>query len=121
MGPADAPAAYVRKRHSDGLEQPINEPMMPVAWTRLVANEAGAANRIVCTTMGAATDLTNEGLRRLVVNGVYWGLGLDVPARADVTYVDPYEPTMYGFGGCRRGLRPADYGLGRSPGAAVPP
>jgi hypothetical protein len=117
MGPADPPSTYVRKRHNDGLEQPINEPMMPLAWTRIRANEDGVPNRIFCTTMGAATDLTNEGLRRLVVNGVYWGLGLEVPARADVTLVDPYEPTMYGFGGFRRGLRPADYALGCSPTA----
>ena len=34
--------------------------------------------------MGSATDLENEGLRRLIVNGVYWGLGMDVPAKADV-------------------------------------
>ena len=26
--------------------------------------------------MGAATDLENEGLRRLIVNAVYWGLGM---------------------------------------------
>lgn len=118
MVPADPPAAYVRKRHSDGAEQPINAPMMPIAWTRLFANEAGTTNRILCTTMGAATDLVNEGLRRLVVNGVYWGLGLEVPARADVALVDGYEPTMYGFGGYRRGMRPADHALGR---ALVPP
>jgi hypothetical protein len=120
MDPTDPPAAYVRKRHSDGAEQPINEPMMPIAWTRVFANEAGTANRIVCTTMGAATDLTSEGLRRLVVNGVYWGLGLEVPARADVTCVDPYEPTMYGFGGYRRGMRPADHALGRPLAARGP-
>jgi hypothetical protein len=113
MQPTDPPATYVRKRHADGAEQPINEPMMPIAWTRQVANAAGTTNRIVCTTMGAATDLTNAGLRRLVVNGVYWGLGLDVPASADVALVDPYEPTMYGFSGHRRGMRPADHDLGR--------
>lgn len=113
MQPTDPPATYVRKRHADGAEQPINEPMMPIAWTRLVTNEAGTTNRILCTTMGAATDLTNPDLRRLVVNGVYWGLNLEVPAGAEVALVDPYEPTMYGFSGHRRGLRPADHALGR--------
>jgi hypothetical protein len=63
--------------------------------------------------MGAATDLQNEGLRRLVVNAVYWGLGLDVPAKADVAYVDDYKPTMYGFKGYRRGLKPEDHALGK--------
>ena len=54
--------------------------------------------------MGAATDLQNEGLRRMVVNAVYWGLGMEVPAKANVDYVDEYKPTMYGFGGYRYGL-----------------
>ena len=69
MKPTDAPVAG-----------PKNEPMQPIAWTRLYRNEAGKTNRIFCTTMGAATDLRNEGLRRLVVNAVYWGAGLKVPS-----------------------------------------
>ncbi|MSU26392.1 MAG: heme-binding protein, partial [Pedosphaera sp.] len=74
-----APADYVKKRASDKLEQGINSPMMPVAWTREVKNEAGKVNKIFTTTMGAATDLQSEGTRRLVVNSVSWGLGLEVP------------------------------------------
>jgi hypothetical protein len=64
--------------------------------------------------MGASTDLENEGLRRMIVNGVYWGLGMDVPARADVTYVDPYHPNAYGFNGHRKGLKPDDLALGKA-------
>ena len=113
MKPTDPPANYRRKRsRGDRAEQGINDPMMAVAWTRLYRNEAGKTNRIFCTTMGAATDLASEGLRRLVVNAVYWGLGLDVPAKADVTVVDGYHPTMYGFNGFQRGMRPADFALG---------
>ena len=81
---------------------------MPIAWTRVVKNAAGGENKVLCTTMGAATDLTNEGLRRLVVNGVYWGLGLEVPAKADVALVGDYQPTMYGFNGFRKGLKVSD-------------
>src|SRR2546427_546392 len=56
MKPGDPPAKYAKKRTSDGIEQDVNDPMMPIAWTRLHRNEAGRENRIVCTTMGAATD-----------------------------------------------------------------
>jgi len=98
---------------SPAVDGPKNNPMQPIAWTRLHQNSAGKTNRVLCTTMGAATDLTNEGLRRLVVNGVYWGLGMDVPAKADVTLVDEYEPSFYGFGGERKGLKVADLGLGK--------
>jgi hypothetical protein len=113
MKPDAPPADYRRKRSTDKQEQGINDPMMPVAWTRVYKNEAGKENKILCTTLGAATDLQSEGLRRLVVNAVYWGTGLEVPARADVTYVDDFKPTMYGFGGFRRGITPADHALGK--------
>ena len=114
MNATDAPAEYRKPRATDKQEQLVNNPAMPVAWTRVHRNEAGKQNKILTTTLGAATDLENEDLRRLVVNGVYWGLGLDVPAKADVRLVDPYKPLMYGFRGYRVGLKPSDYALGKT-------
>ena len=98
-GPTDAPVAGKK-----------NEPMQPVVWTRFYKNEKGNTNRILCTTMGAATDLQNEGLRRLLVNAVYWGVGLKIPAKANVDYVGSYKPTMYGFNGFVKGVKPDAYG-----------
>ncbi len=113
LNPNDPPATHAKKRTSDGVEQPVNEPMMPLAWTRLYRNEAGRTNRIFVTTMGASVDLASEDLRRLVVNGVYWALELPIPARANVDYVDPFSPRYFGWksDGFKRGMRPADYGL----------
>ena len=105
MKPTDASANYKRKT------QGINDPMMPIAWTREYKNDAGKVNKILCTTMGAATDLENEGLRRLVLNGVYWALGLKIPAKANVDVVGEYKPTMYGFGGFKKDTKPGDYEL----------
>jgi type 1 glutamine amidotransferase len=110
MKPTDVPASHTKKR-ADGASQPVNEPMMPVAWTREVPNAGGGTNKILCTTMGAATDLADEGLRRLVVNGVFWGLGLEVPARADVTPVGEYKPLMYGFNSFRKDVKPSAHSL----------
>jgi azurin/lysophospholipase L1-like esterase len=110
MKPTDPPADY-RKKPKGGAEQGVNDPMMPVAWTRIHKNEAGKENKVFCTTLGAATDLQSEGLRRIVVNAVYWGLGLDVPARADVQYVGEFKPTPYGFGGYRKGVKIEDHAL----------
>jgi hypothetical protein len=94
---------------------------MAVVWSRLHKNDSGTTNRILTTTMGSATDLENEGLRRLVVNGVYWGLGMDVPQKADVAYVDDYEPSFYGFDGFRKGLHATDFELGKKvPGQPLP-
>ena len=114
MQPTAVPASYSKKR-ADGTTQSINEPMMPVAWTREVPNEAGKTNKILCTTMGAATDLTSEGLRRLVVNGVFWGLGLEVPAKADVSTVGTFEPLPYGFNGFRKDVKPSSHNLDPTP------
>lgn len=113
MSPNDPPADYRKKRSGSKDEQGINDPMMPVVWTREFKHPTDKTSRVLCTTMGAATDLQSEGLRRLVVNGVYWGLGLDVPAKANVDYVDPYQPTMYGFRSYRKGLTAADHKLGK--------
>jgi glucose/arabinose dehydrogenase/azurin/lysophospholipase L1-like esterase len=113
MNPTDAPADYSKRRASDKVEQPVNQPAMPVAWTRELTNSAGSVNRILCTTMGAATDLKNEGLRRLLANAVFWGLQLEVPATANVAPVDAYEPLMYGFDTFRRGIKAADHAVGQ--------
>jgi type 1 glutamine amidotransferase len=121
MTPDAPPAAYLKKRATDKMEQDVNSPMMPVAWTRLHTNEAGKTNRVFCTTMGAANEFENEGLRRLVVNGVYWGLGLDVPMKAPVDFVDEYKPGFYGFKGYRKGMKISDLGLGKAlPGEPNP-
>jgi hypothetical protein len=121
MSPTDAPDIYLKKRKSDGVEQPINDPLMPLAWTRLNHNANGTTNRVFCTTMGAATDLANEDFRRLVINAVLAGFALEIPARADVRYIDAYVPTPYAFKGYRRGLTPADHALGQVLRAGTPP
>jgi hypothetical protein len=118
---ASPPADYRKPRSTDKQEQGVNDPAMPVVWTRTYRNEAGTTNRILTTTMGAATDLENEGLRRLIVNAVFWGLGTDVPASANVSYVDEYRPSFYGFDGFRKGLHASDFDLGKTvPGEPLP-
>jgi type 1 glutamine amidotransferase len=95
------------------VQGPKNDPMMPIFWTKQYTGKAGKTARIICTTMGASVDLQNEDLRRAVVNACYWGLGMEaeIPDRGDVRIVGTYEPTFYGFGVYRRGLKPADYRL----------
>jgi len=121
LAPDSPPADYRKARSTDKQQQGVNDPAMPVVWTRLNKNDNGTINKILTTTMGSATDLENEGLRRLIVNGVFWGLGMDVPAKADVTYVDEYVPSFYGFDGFRKGLRASDFELGKKvPGTPLP-
>jgi hypothetical protein len=112
MTPDTPPASYKKATAAKG-EQDVNSPMMPVAWVRVVKNDAGTENKVFCTTMGAATDLATEGTRRMVANAVFWGLGLEVPEKADVIPVGDYQPTMYGFKGNKTGLKPDDFVLGK--------
>ena len=92
---------------SAGVEKK-NNPMQPVAWTREYKHKSGKVNKILTTTMGAASDLVDEDLRRLVVNGVYWGLNMKVPAKADVSIKGEYNPTFYGFNTFKKNMTPAD-------------
>jgi hypothetical protein len=63
--------------------------------------------------MGAAIDLANEYLRRLLVNACYWALGLEdkIPAKNNVDIVGDYKPTYFGFGKFIKGLKPTDLEL----------
>jgi hypothetical protein len=92
---------------------PKNDPMMPVFWIREFTGETGNTSRVACTTMGASVDLESEGLRRLLVNTCYWALGLEdqVPSNSNVDYVGSYEPTYFGFGKFKPGLKPSDLRL----------
>ncbi len=93
MKPDDAPA-----------EGAVNDPMRPVAWTK-----SYKGGRIFTTTMGAATDLENEALRRLVVNAAYWAMGMEKKIGkkgADVRLVGEYKPSPFKFNGFVPGRRP---------------
>jgi hypothetical protein len=95
------------------VEGEKNNPMMPLVWTKTFTGETGKTAKIVCTTMGASVDLVSEDLRRLLVNACYWALELEdkIPDRANVDYVQPFEPTFYGFGQFKKGMKPSDFAL----------
>jgi hypothetical protein len=93
------------------VEGKKNEPMMPLAWVRDYKGETGKTSRVFCTTMGAATDLVSDGSRRLIVNACLWGIGLQVPEKANVDLVGEYKPTQFGFGKYVKGVKPSDHRL----------
>jgi hypothetical protein len=87
-----------------------NDPMMPVAWTKSYQiPDGGKPGKSFTTTMGSATDLTNEALRRLIVNAAYSLVGLQVPDKANVDIVGEFNPTVYGFNQFKPGMKPADF------------
>jgi hypothetical protein len=86
----------------------VNQPMMPVVWTKSYTLPGGATGQCLTTTMGASQDLENEALRRLIVNASYRLTGLEVPTKADVALVGAYKPTRFSFNGYTKGVKPAD-------------
>ena len=120
MNPDD-PLSERSKPRSDKKEQGVNSPAMAVAWTREVPNAAGTKNRVLTTTMASASDLKDESLRRLLVNGVFWGLGLEVPAKADVTPLVEWKPSKYSFNMFHPGLKAEDFVGVLPPPVIAPP
>ena len=66
---------------------------------------------------GAAEDIVNEGYRRMIINGVYWSLGMEDQIRADssIDFVGRYEPNTFGQRREAKGVKPADYADYASP------
>ncbi|GAB5401847.1 MAG: c-type cytochrome [Aureliella sp.] len=106
---------------SKNVDGELNEPMQPFAWLHEYDRPSGSGTGTsFCTTGGASVDLVDEDLRRLLVNAAYHLTGREVPAKADVSYVDPFYPSFYGFIKeedyyQELGLRPDDYDLGKTP------
>ena len=93
-----------------------NDPMMPIAWTKTYRLPGGQRGQSFTTTMGSSTDLLSEGTRRMLINGMYWAMGLEASVPQDgseVDLVEPFEPTDYGFRSdqhwSEKALTPADF------------
>lgn len=86
---------------------------LPISWIAEYTGESGKTARVYTTTMGHSYDFKSEGVRRMMVNGVYWALGMEdeIPERANVDYVGAYDPTYIGFGTHKVGVMPADHAL----------
>ena len=113
MKPDSKPSTRKKRNRQLNKVTGVNDPAMAVAWTRSHKWPSGKTSPIFTSTMGAATDLLSEGLRRMIVNAIYAGLKIEVPKKANVDYVDPYKPLFYGFNTFRKGLKPSDHALGK--------
>lgn len=99
-------------------EPDLTLPIVPIAWTRTYTSQAtGNTSRVFYTSWGLGEDFQDESVRRLVVNGVYWALGMEneIPEASDVAFVDPFDPAPRGVGNHKTGLRPADFAIGNQP------
>ena len=101
---------------ADSPADPKKAPM-PSEWTRTYQSASGKTGRVFTTLYGASEDITNEGYRRLLVNGCFWALGLEDAIKPDlnVALVGPFKPNTFGLGGRARGIKPEMYAGFESP------
>lgn len=81
---------------------------LPVGWTKIWKGNKGLSSKIFHFTMGSAEDFGNAGVRRLTVNAVYWGLGMEKEIKADssVEIIGDYNPLKPGFNYETLGVKP---------------
>ncbi|WP_031530688.1 ThuA domain-containing protein [Dyadobacter crusticola] len=84
--------------------------LLPVAWIKEYQVESGQKGRSFTTTHGASEDLLNEGFRRMAVNAMFWGLGMEksIKPTNNIAFVGPYKPTTFNFNGYKANVKPAD-------------
>ena len=95
-----------------------NKPLMPIAWTKSyrLPDPHSSTGKVFNTTMGSSNDFMSEGLRRLIVQGIFWACDLEasIPLQGlRVDIVPPYQPTDFGFRSdedwINKSLQPADF------------
>ncbi|WP_081891714.1 PVC-type heme-binding CxxCH protein [Verrucomicrobium sp. BvORR106] len=110
------------------LAQPLNgmtpdspadatKPPMPSEWTRTYKTASGKEGRVFTTLYGTSEDITNDGYRRLVVNGMLWAIGLEDQIKPDlnIEFVGPFKPNTFAGGAYARGIKPEMYAGYESP------
>ena len=85
-------------RKHDDAPNPKLEPL-PVAWFKHWQTSEGKSARVFHSTMGSAHDFQSAGLRRLIINAAYWGMGMEsaISPTRSVDIVGTYQPLESGF------------------------
>lgn len=87
------------------------QPPMPSEWTRTYRSESGKEGRVFTSLYGTPEDLTNDGYRRLMLNGIFWACGLEDAITADlnINFVGPFKPNTFGNQTHALGIKPEMY------------
>jgi type 1 glutamine amidotransferase len=91
-------------------EPDTKKPPMPSTWTRQYAAKDGSMHRVFHSTQGASEDFLDENYRRLILNGSLWAMGMEATIKPDMTisFVGPYQPNTFSFGGHAKKVKPSD-------------
>lgn len=91
-------------------EPDTKKPPMPSSWTRHYKTADGKEHRVFHSTQGASEDILDENYRRMILNGTLWALGMEDAIKADLdfSFVGPYQPNTFAFGGHAKQVKPSD-------------
>jgi type 1 glutamine amidotransferase len=91
-------------------EPDTNKPPMPSTWTREYAAKDGSKHRVFHSTQGASEDILDENYRHLILNGTLWAMGMEAAIKPDmnISFVGPFQPNQFSFGGHAKKVKPAD-------------
>lgn len=100
----------VLKTMEQGAEDLPGKPPKPAVWVRTYKSKSGTEGRVFCSTQGASEDIVNEGVRRCIINGVFWCMGMESEIKPDmnIDFVGPYTPRTFSFGGEVKNASPED-------------
>ena len=86
-----------------------SKPPVPCTWTRHYTGKSGKKARVFHSTQGASEDILDENYRRLLINGIFWAVGLEDKIKGDATidFVGKYQPTTFRHMGHVKGIKPA--------------
>lgn len=80
------------------------------SWKFSYKGTDGNSNRVFHSTQGASEDILDDNYRRMIINGVFWSVGLESQIKADnnIAFVGPYKPTTFGNFNWQQGVKPSD-------------
>jgi hypothetical protein len=91
---------------------PIDSSKAPVAssWTRHYKGGNGQKARVYHSTQGASEDMLDADYRRMIINGIFWAIGMESTIKADlkIDFVGPYQPLPYMNQGHASNVKPSD-------------
>lgn len=93
-----------------------NKQPLPIGWVKTWVGNHDHESKIFHFTMGSAEDFEDEGVRRVVINSVYWGLNMSdlISPNRSVDPTTPYRPMKAGFNYEKLGVSPQPIPDGKS-------
>lgn len=85
-----------------------SKPPMASTWTFSYKGKNGKSARAFHSTQGASQDILDENYRRMLINGIYWSVGLEAQIKQTsvIDFVGPYRPTTFRMNGHVKNLKP---------------